>query len=235
MTAKGWLRTKRRGRNSYYDLTPRGRKLLDDSADRIFHPTWNEAWNGQWYLLSYSIPEDVRHLRDRLRVRLAWLGFGSLGNGIWISPHDVDEHVAEMAEEMGIQEHLVCFRAEHLSQTDHFDLVGRCWDLGGLAARYHAFLRLWAPGAQIIRDGLGDDTLTDEGCYVRRFNLLHEFRSFPLDDPYLPKALLPDEWPGEDAARLFNELHDLLESPSERHVAFVLDQEPSLATTPGAD
>lgn len=230
MVGKEWLRTRRRGRNSYYDLTPRGRKLLTDDADRIFHPSWNEEWDGQWYLLSYSIPEDIRHLRDRLRVRLAWLGFGSLGNGIWISPHDVDDRVTEMAEEMGIAEHLVCFRAQHLGHTDHLDLVSRCWDLDGLAARYDAFLRLWRPGVDVIREGLSDGTLTDEGCYVRRFNLLHEFRSFPLDDPYLPKGLLPDEWPGEPAARLFSELHQLLAEPAERHVGTVLDAEPSLAS-----
>ncbi len=235
MTRKRWLRRRRHGRHAYYDLTARGRKLLSEGHERIFHPSWDEAWDGQWYLLSYSIPEDVRHLRDRLRVRLAWLGFGSLGNGIWISPHDVGDRVSEMAEEMGIREHLVCFRAQHLGDTDHFDLVGRCWDLGGLAARYHAFLRLWTPGLEVIRAGLADRTLTDEGCYVRRFNLIHEFRSFPLEDPYLPKALLPDEWPGETAAELLGKLHDLLQDRADRYVAAILEQEPALAWAGGAD
>jgi phenylacetic acid degradation operon negative regulatory protein len=234
MARKRWLRRHRHGRHAYYDLTVRGRKLLAEGRDRIFHASWDAAWDGQWYLLSYSIPEGVRHLRDRLRVRLAWLGFGSMGNGIWISPHDVGERVSEMAEEMGIREHLVCFRAQHLGDSDHFDLVGRCWDLGGLAARYHSFLRLWMPGVDVIRSGLRDGTLTDEGCYVRRFNLIHEFRRFPLEDPYLPQALLPDEWPGEAAARLFSELHGLLEERADRYVEAVLEEEPLLASTGGA-
>jgi phenylacetic acid degradation operon negative regulatory protein len=235
MTRKRWLRRRRHGRHAYYDLTSRGRKLLSEGHERIFHPSWDEEWDGQWYLLSYSIPEDVRHLRDRLRVRLAWLGFGSLGNGIWISPHDLGRRVSEMAEEMGIREHLVCFRAQHLGATDHFDLVGRCWDLGGLAARYHGFLRLWTPGLDVIRAGLADRTLTDEGCFVRRFNLIHEFRRFPLEDPYLPKALLPDEWPGETAAELFAKLHHLLEERADRYVESILEEEPVLASAGGAD
>jgi phenylacetic acid degradation operon negative regulatory protein len=234
MARKRWLKRRRHGRHAYYDLTARGRKLLAEGRDRIFHPSWDGAWDGQWYLLSYSIPEDLRHLRDRLRVRLAWLGFGSLGNGIWISPYDLGDRVAEMAEEMGVQEHLVCFRAQHLGGSDHTDLVGRCWDLAGLAARYHAFLRLWTPGLDVIRAGLVDGTLTDEGCYVRRFKLIHEFRSFPLEDPYLPRTLVPDEWPGEAASELFAKLHDLLEHRADRYVDAVLEEEPVLASAGGA-
>lgn len=235
MTRKNWLRSRKQGRNSYYELTPRGQKLLDEGKSRILYPSWSESWDGRWYLLSYSIPEDVRHLRDRLRVRLAWLGFGSLGNGIWISPHDVGERVGEMADQMRISEHLVCFRAEHLGGTDHHDLVRRCWNLGDLASRYRDFLCLWSPALTRIRDGLAARDLGAEQCYVRRFNLMHEFREFPLEDPYLPKVLLPDEWPGETAAKLFTEVHDLLESPADLHVAAVLDKEPSITSKTGAD
>lgn len=234
MARKRWLQTSRRGRNAYYDLTPRGRKLLEEGTERIFHPAWKEDWDGQWFLLSYSIPEDVRHLRDRLRVRLAWLGFGSLGNGIWISPHDVGAEVGEMADDMGIGEHLVCFRGPQVGRPDDFDLVARCWDLGNLAARYHAFLSRWTPGIEVIRAGLRDGTLSDEGCYLRRFRLMHEFRGFPLEDPYLPRDLLPDEWPGESAARLFADVHDLLAEPAERYVGEILAQEPEWAPTSGA-
>ncbi|MGD8320888.1 MAG: PaaX family transcriptional regulator C-terminal domain-containing protein [Gemmatimonadota bacterium] len=233
MTKKKWLKSRRRGRNSYYDLTVRGQKLLAEGKHRIFHPSWGDAWDEQWYLLSYSIPEDRRHLRDRLRVRLAWLGFGSMGNGIWISPHDVGRRVEEMAEEMGIREHLICFRAQSLGASDHADLVDRCWDLPALAARYCAFLELWRPGLDYIRQGLAGGTLSDEGCFVHRFNLLHEFRAFPLEDPYLPAALLPDAWPGREAAQLFNELHNLLEEPAERYLEAVLSDEPALASTGG--
>jgi phenylacetic acid degradation operon negative regulatory protein len=55
-------------------------------------------------------PGELRPLRDRLRVRLSWLGFGSLGNGLWISPHDVAERVREIGEELGVTAHLELFR-----------------------------------------------------------------------------------------------------------------------------
>jgi phenylacetic acid degradation operon negative regulatory protein len=138
MARKGWLDGQRTGRNSFYDLAPKGRRLLEEGQDRIFHPSWDGPWDGSWFLLAYSIPEDVRHLRDRLRDRLAWLGFGSLGNGLWISPYDVEQEVRALAEQLGIQQHLECFQAQRVGNREPQALVDRCWDLPGVNAHYLA-------------------------------------------------------------------------------------------------
>ncbi len=135
MARKGWLDGQRVGRNSFYDLAPKGRRLLEEGEERIFHP----SWDGSWFLLSYSIPEDVRHLRDRLRDRLAWLGFGSLSNGLWISPHDVEQEVRALAEQLGIEQHLKYFRAQRAGSHEPQALVDRCWDLPGVNAHYVEF------------------------------------------------------------------------------------------------
>ena len=222
MARKGWLAVERRGRHAYYGLTPRGDRLLAEGEARIFHPSWSERWDGRWYLVAYSIPEQRRHLRDRLRIRLAWLGFGSLGNGLWISPHDVGDRVSEVARDMGVTELLECFRARHLGDGDHDGLVQRCWDLPALANRYRGFLDQWRPRLESWRDGA--HVLSEADCFANRFNLIHEFREFPLEDPYLPRSLLPEGWPGPDAGSLFNDLHDLLEGPAERYVGDILGE-----------
>jgi phenylacetic acid degradation operon negative regulatory protein len=233
MTRKGWLKTRRRGRNSFYALAPRGHRLLEEGRDRIFRPTWEDAWDGQWYLVTYSIPEEMRRLRDRLRVRLAWLGFGSMGNGVWISPHRVEDRVLAMAAEMQIEDKLLFFRAEQLGYSDHQDLVRRSWDLDALACRYRTFLERWRPVYDRYRANADIIATHDARCFVDRFNLIHEFRRFPLDDPFLPHALLPDSWPGQEAATLFSDLHDLLASPADRYVEGVLSDAP-VSTPAGA-
>ena len=227
MTRKGWLKTRRKGRNSFYSLTPRGHRLLEEGRDRIFHPVWEDDWDGHWYLVTYSIPEGMRHLRDQLRVRLAWLGFGSMGNGVWISPHRVEDRVLAMAQEMDIEDRLLFFRAEQVGPSDHPDLVRRSWDLGALASGYQRFVDRWGPVYDRYKDVDNASGTEDVGCYVDRFNLIHEFRRFPLEDPFLPHALLPPSWPGDDAIALFNDLHDLLASPAERYVEGVLDISPA--------
>jgi len=232
MTRKGWLKARRSGRNSFYDLAPRGLRLLEEGRDRIFHPALEDDWDGHWYLLTYSIPEDTRHLRDRLRVRLAWLGFGSMGNGVWISPHNVEDRVLAMASEMHVEDKLLFFRAHQLGNADGQDLVRRSWDLDALARRYLDFLERWRPVYHQYR-GDPEITRTDEArCFVDRFNLIHEFRAFPLEDPFLPQVLVPETWPGQEAATLFNGLHDLLEAPAEHYVAGVLADAPARKVAP---
>jgi phenylacetic acid degradation operon negative regulatory protein len=228
MAKKGWLTGRRRGRHSFYALTPRGRRLLKEGQARIFHPSWDRPWNGSWLLLAYSIPQDARTLRDRLRDRLAWLGFGSLGNGLWISPHDVTAQIEELSTQMRLGDQLVCFRAERVGGADDLTLVERCWDLTALDRRYRTFVEKWGPVARDVGSvGQPKATATPTATsFAIRFELIHEFRSFPLEDPYLPRALLPGVWAGDEASRLFLDLHDRLVGPADDYVDEVLADAP---------
>lgn len=222
MSRRGWLTARREGRRSFYDLSARGRALLEAGEARIYHPPRDEPWDGLWYLVWYSIPEDRRWLRDRLRVRLQWLGFGQLGNGLWISPHDVRGAISELASELGIAQYMEIFRAHYdgFSSTEH--LVAQCWDVVAIDARYAAFLARYSDDLERSRAQLEAAELHARDAYVRRFRLVHEYREFPLLDPYLPRELLPDSWHGEAAARLFEEYHEVLTAPAESYVASVL-------------
>lgn len=226
MSRKGWLESERRGRTAWYDLTPRGRKLLEAGAARIYHPPRDEPWDGSWHLVTYSIPEEDRELRDRLRVRLTWLGCGSLGGGLWISPHEIAEAVAEAAAELGVEEHVEIFQADHLGLSDADRLVARCWDLSDIHERYTDFIRRHHPGFLEARHAASAGGAPPEEAYVRRFELIHEYREFPTIDPFLPRELEPPDWGGECAAWLFEKYRDLLTEPADRYVDRVLSTAP---------
>jgi phenylacetic acid degradation operon negative regulatory protein len=221
MVKKGWLEARRDGRHAFYSLTGRGRRLLEEGTERIFRPSRREAWDGRWFLLAYSIPQESRRLRDRLRDRLAWLGFGSFGNGVWISPHDVTAEVEELAAQLELGDRFVGFSARRVAGEDNAELVARCWDLEALAGRYRDFVARWSP----VLDEVERTDPSPERCFTLRFTLIHEFRRFPLDDPYLPRTLLPDPWAGDAAADLFRSLHDHLAGPADAHVEAVLSEE----------
>lgn len=226
MSGKGWLVSRRQGRNSFYDLTPRGRKLLEEGEERIYHPPLDRPWDRCWTMVAYSIPEDTRHLRDRLRARLEWLGFGSLGNGLWISPHAPGGELSRIARELEIEDHLEVFRAEHRGFSDTGSLVDACWNLPSIHDRYLEFIDRLLPRFRECRGELEGGRLADERCFVERFGLVHEYREFPRLDPYLPKILLPEDWAGECAAGLFHAFHDLLTEPAQRHLESVLERAP---------
>lgn len=225
MSSKGWLETSKRGKHSFYSLTPKGRGLLEEGQARIFRPTWASEWDGSWLLLAYSLPQDARRKRDRLRDRLAWLGFGSIGNGLWISPRDVADEVTELARRMGIKERLVAFRATRIDNTDPTELVARCWDVERIDSEYLAFAARWEPVLAGL-NGEDSDPSTDVDFFVMRFQLIHQFRRFPLEDPFLPRALLPEPWGGDRAREVFLAVHDRLVGPADRWVEDLLASAP---------
>jgi phenylacetic acid degradation operon negative regulatory protein len=208
MSAKGWLEVVRVGRRAYYALSARGRRLLEEGESRIHHPGPAAEWDGEWTLLAYSIPEELRPLRDRLRVRLSWLGFGSLGNGLWISPHDVRERVREIGDELGVSGHLQVFRGQHAGFSTSASLVTQCWDLPAINVRYESFVARYLSEYRDVAARAG--ALAPGEAYVRRFELVHEYREFPLLDPFLPRPLQPSDWAGECAHALFEAYRALL-------------------------
>ena len=244
MTQKGWLESERRGARSYYGLTRRGRGLLEAGRERIYHPPRHEPWTGAWYLVTYSIPESDRRRRDALRLKLLWLGCGPLSNGVWISPHDVRQEVKDIAATLKVAKHLEVFRAEHLGFSSTSQLVAQCWNLAAINRRYRAFLARWtsaldhcAQCRMAFRSGGAAVTppcTSPEACYVRRFELVHEYRTFPLEDPFLPSELLPKDWKGDEAARVFETYHGVLSEPAEHYVRSVCDAGDAMHAAPAA-
>ncbi|HEX6135914.1 MAG TPA: PaaX family transcriptional regulator C-terminal domain-containing protein [Longimicrobiales bacterium] len=226
MTAKGWLAVRRQGRRAYYSLAERGRRLLEEGEARIYHPARASEWDGEWTLLAYSIPEELRPLRDRLRVRLSWLGFGSLGNGLWVSPHEVRDRVREIGDELGVTGHLQLFRGAHAGFTSAESLVRQCWDLAAINVRYESFIR------RHLRDyrklaGKSRSALSSREAYVRRFELVHEYREFLLLDPFLPRPLQPGDWAGECAQALFEAYRALLSESADEYLSSVVQRHPA--------
>lgn len=237
MTRRGWLSAEKLGTRSWYGLTKKGRRLLEEGRERIYHPPVAATWDGRWSVVTFSIPEDRRQLRDSLRVRLSWLGLGPLTNGVWITPHDVREDVAKIAGDLRVVRHLEVFHGTHSGFSDPMDLARQCWDLDGLNDRYASFIARWRMNFEHCRQcgltgakaGIHRPCTAPADCFRRRFLLVHEYRAFPLDDPFLPKPLLPEDWQGESAARLFETYHNALQTPAERYVAEVCGQGDAIA------
>src|SRR5580658_3975334 len=102
--ASGWLDADKVGRRTRWRLTASAQKLLTDGADRIYSFTGPaESWDARWLLVYARIPERDRRARHVVRTRLSWAGFGSLGAGVWISPHpDREAEAIGVLREAGI-------------------------------------------------------------------------------------------------------------------------------------
>lgn len=227
MSRKGWLERSRSGRHSFYSQTPKLLALLEEGAQRIFHPR-HDPWDGQWYLLTYSIPESKRHLRRKLRKRLLWLGFGALHQATWISPRDLRAEVEQVVDALQIRPYVEFFSGKHRGFASDEEIMTHCWNLKQLNDYYATFIARYGPPLQeceaLLKAG---DGLQPQECFVQRFMLVHEYRSSPYVDPNLPAEFLPDDWLGARARRLFQRLHDLLIEEADAFVDSVLAKAPS--------
>jgi phenylacetic acid degradation operon negative regulatory protein len=194
--ASGWLDAEKVGRRTRWRLTASAQKMLTDGADRIYSFTGPaESWDGRWLLVYARIPESDRRARHVVRSRLSWAGFGSLGAGLWISPHpDREGEAISVLREAGVAADAHVFVASRSGLADVQVMVAAAWDLGAIEAQYEGFI-------EEFRASAAADVL------ARQVELVHAWRRFPSIDPVLPRELLPARWSGLKAARLFADRH----------------------------
>ena len=205
----GWIIARRDGNRSFYGLSAQGRSLIEEGTQRIYEPR-GRAWDGRWCVLTYAIPEAQRAHRDRLRRELAWLGFGALGGGAYVSPRDVATHAQTLVANHGVSEFARIFTARFDGPVTADAMVRHCWDLPAIARQYDAFIKHYAPLYRRDAALRRKRALGDASAFVHRFALTHDFRRFPFIDPDLPEQLLPRGWSGTRARELFESYHTLL-------------------------
>jgi phenylacetic acid degradation operon negative regulatory protein len=213
---EGWLASRRDGRETVYELTDSAWALLDEGRERIFDRATG-PWDGWWHMVLYSVPETERGLREQLRKKLAWFGFGALSASVWISPHDRLEEIKKaFADEPAVR--LDVFRSRSTGADADRDLATRSWDLAGLDRDYAALLAVYRPRLPGYRAG----ELSGPAALVERAQLVHDYRLFPFRDPDLPPELLPEGWSGGLAHEVFRSAHGLLRAPAEACVDQIL-------------
>jgi len=203
----GWLRTERHGRRARVYLTGDTREMLTSGAERIYSFGEPRPWDGRWLLVLVRVPEQRRDVRHLIRSQLAWAGFGSLGNGLWISPHVHREaEVTSIVNELPIGE-LLSFRAEFGSVGEPAKVIADAWDLGDVTERYRELISRFGR----LRPK------TPEAAFRAQTELVHLWRKFPFLDPDLPQEMLPPRWPRGRAHQVFVERHAEWEGPAQEY------------------
>ena len=208
-TRSGLVTAKRHGRRARMSLTPSGSDLLREGEQRLFAFGEPWSWDGRWLLVSVRVPEPQRDVRHRLRRRLGWAGFGSLGNGLWLTPHlerEADLAVL-LAEEPAAQ--AWTFHARHGELGDLDQLVRQAWDIDAMVASYESFIGEFGAARPVA----------DDDCFAALVSMLARWRAFPFVDPDLPPALFPKGWLRERAHTVFHDRWNRWLEPARRYVA----------------
>ncbi len=212
LSRQGWLVAHRVGNRAFYSVTERGRRRIADLSPRIYGPVIE--WDGRWRVLTFAAGNGGRPARDRLRQELGVLGWAPLSASTWVSPADSLEAARAAAEASGLAAGAHAFAGRYDGPLSDRQLVEHCWNLEAIATAYREFVARYHPRLAEERER---STLTDEGAFVERLWLVHDYRKFAYLDPGLPSELVPAHWPGTTAAAVFREHYAALDQKSQRH------------------
>ena len=194
----GWLVSERHGRRARVRLSAGTAELLRSGAERIygFGEPWD--WDGEWLMLVLRVPEARREVRHQLRTQLAWAGLGSLGGGVWLTPHVEREAELEALVRAEPDAEVVSFHGRIGGLGEPRRVAEAAWELAAVIEEYKRFIA----GFSRLRPG------SPAAVFRAQTELVHEWRRFPFVDPDLPAELLARDWPRRRAHDLFRERHD---------------------------
>ncbi|SES78581.1 PaaX family transcriptional regulator C-terminal domain-containing protein [Oceanicella actignis] len=199
----GWLTRERRGRASFYALTPAKQAETDAAARRIYAPGPPE-WDGGWRVALIHAPE--ADARAAIAARLAARGFGRVGEA-WLRPRR--ENAAPLVAEPGVS----WFDAPGEDARPDLEALSEAWSDPEAERRMEAALTLCAALASALDAAPPSDPLD---AMAARCLLLHHWRRAALRGPDLPLALRPARWRGEEARAAVRRLYWRLLPASER-------------------
>lgn len=173
---KGWIKE---------DLivTQEGKKRLESIFPEYSPPL---KWDGTWYLVSFDIPEKFRKKRDILRENLKVLGFGRLQDSLWISPYNFLGDVQKIIKENFLTPYIILAISNKVGQINSKNLAEKIWKLSKVHNKYQRF----------IDEFKNKENPSISKIYFKYHNILKE-------DPRLPKELLPVDWKGNEAYRIY--------------------------------
>lgn len=177
-----------------FRFTDKGKKRLIEEIPLLRFR--QKPWDGKWREVIFDIPERMKTKRELLRRKLLSLGFGMLQRSVYITPFDISKQISNYLEEQGLEVYTVVFEMERLSGASEKELARFVWKLESLHWRYLNFIRKWEKLLTI-----------PEKEFLKNFsNFTEEYSSLLLNDPGLPKELLPDDWLSFKSHQLFRKL-----------------------------
>lgn len=217
-----WLVQERRGGRNGYSLTPVAVDALNAGDRVIWHSRQPADLADGWCIVNISVPEREREKRHLLRSRLADLGFGNIGQGLWLAPARMRAEALEVIDALELRDYTNVFVGRYEGGQELIRMVRSGWDLDHLDVLYREFVTGHQPDLDDFLEFQGAD-IPPRDAFVRYMLALDDWRSLPLRDPGLPRELLRRDWAGDAATRLIERIVVRLEKPALAFVRSTID------------
>lgn len=203
-----------------YRLTESGLEILRDGDERLFQASAPPGLEDGWVVAVFSVPEQSRDRRHRLRALLIRLGFGQVTPGAWMAPSRMETEARRLLDRAQLAQYVSLFQGEYRGCADIGTVAASAWDMGAIDRQYRDFSTRHRRTARKWRARHRDN----RRAFVDYMAVLAAWRPVAYQDPGLPGELLPARWSGDAARGLFAELHATLAERAGSHVAAIISE-----------
>jgi phenylacetic acid degradation operon negative regulatory protein len=202
----GILARSRSGREIQFSLTEHGLAVLGEATQRVRGPRPFDPLGEGWTLVTFSIPEDQRTLRHRLRSTLTWEGFAPIRDGLWLAPGEVDLAGSLEPLRQDLPPHtVVAFHARELAGFPIGESVRAAWDIEAIRREHLAFIEKWSDPAAT--------ELAPSALTVRTM-LVADWLALLRADPRLPRDFMDAQWPAARSTEAYRRMHEKIAEAS---------------------
>lgn len=224
LASTGLLTRTRNGRRSDYRLSPETEKEEGSrAAEGLYAPVREPDWDGRWTLALASANQ---------HKQLSKHGYVRIANGLYANPFP-DPRAHEFPAGASGGQVGIAWDAECLPSYAG-ELRRRLWRAHGVS-NLEADYRNLLGCARRVSKLVSSRTLGPIACFQLRLLLIHEYRRLRMQDPGLPKSLLPAKWPGASVHELLPLLYQLLSGGSLDYVRDNLETTEGRLPAPAAE
>jgi len=196
LEAQALITRSMRDKSTFYKLSDKGLKFLDDILENLHEG--KEPLN-RWTIVLFSIPEKERTARDRLRRFLQKSNFGNIYGSAWIatSRPGITEDISRYSKSNNIADKIVIIEGT-ACPNDNRKIAASAWNIQSLSIQYHQFIKKTESINKLKKE-------PDDASYEAK-KLIFELALIVQNDPNLPPALLPNDWPKQRALEKYQEI-----------------------------
>ena len=177
----------------YYRLTNRGQFKITRKFPIL--DLAKKKWDGKWRMVIFDVPGRKNWKRDRLREKLKQLGFGMWQKSVYITPHPISDDFYETLQIMGMISYTVVVEVKQLKGLSLKEIAYSVWKIDKLEEKYWCW-------TMDVEKFLEKTKKTKE----QKEQLINDYEMLLMEDPALPKEILPYDWVGEKANSVYKTL-----------------------------
>ena len=217
MSAANVIGVEKKGRKAFYRFAGKGRRISQNVSRGFRVPNWCN-WDGAFWGVVFSVPEEHGEARHSIRKKLTMYRFACLNPGFWIRPAHPEERIPKILQSLLDSGYCRLIRFQHHSEftAEHANTL---WNLREINGHFQSGLDLLAASEKKIK------THSPQQALVQKMTVGDTIVNTLFLDPLLPPQYLPPAWAGQEIREAFFHFDKLATERSEPYWGLLFNRE----------